>query len=908
MIKSGEREKEKISNMKRFIAVLSGLLVLPAFAEVAPIFYEDVIEYAEDEFAEPDIVLDEMTDDVQSVGAPTVVAPASTKSAATPRSAATVRTSRAAPATTNSAVTSRSTPSRAVSARSATATTASRGTSATGTQSRAAVSRGTVSRAAVTAGNTNFKTTAPTQTVTARTSAPATSGSTTARAGLTQTDTVNTPLYTGRVGVRTNASARVPTIRVATATSSAATTTSTSTPTPADMDQLAELTEYCRAQYTSCMDNFCNVLDDNQGRCSCSANLKNYAKTEDALKQATEDLQDVAQKIQYIGLTSDEVETLFKQTEAELAMQQNSDNTQLKNDLDRIKNMIVDVKAGTTTTTDTGMSLDLSGLLDFSFSSTGFDLASLFGGNNNTTSISNQRGADLYKTATARCKASVLNSCTAQGVDASVVTNAYDLEIDKQCIAYERSLTDTNTQMTQTVRNAKSVLQKARLLVAQQKNAYDLRGCINALDSCMQDDFVCGSDYENCLDPTGKYIVNGKIVVGSVPGDAAVPSDADMANFLRPKIGKLDSRGRASGMCGKVMLKCQNSVKKNDKYDADNPLVTEYLARTIPRIRALRAKMLSDYGATCATDVISCVNQNGYEQSRDAAARACAAVIRTCLSLIDDDGGDSFDDIRNWLTSILGTPPTSDSDTNQWPGVPGFPDANVEKTPTDAELSLWQRQDIDACLSIGNTKISKSGAFCVMYGKDVNETEDELQKRAQQAVSRYGGVINFSLSRRRGYSETIKKVPTVNVQMYMMRFAYYIAKTGCKEMGGEYPTSLGGRNSWPKCTGISVSDAEQCKTLHLKTLVGLNPIPHSLGPLTVSYNYNKNTGMCNVGLMGGFYTAADIPGTCQNGFEPDPKDPTECIATYCLTGDLPEHSSPTVCMTVDEIPARSSNF
>ena len=315
------------------------------------------------------------------------------------------------------------------------------------------------------------------------------------------------------------------------------------------------------------MDNFCNVLDDNQGRCSCSANLKNYAKTEEALKQATEDLQDVAQKIQYIGLTSDEVETLFKQTEAELAMQQNSDNTQLKNDLDRIKNMIVDVKAGTTTTTDTGMSLDLSGLLDFSFSSTGFDLASLFGGNNNTTSISNQRGAELYKTATARCKASVLNSCTAQGVDASVVTNAYDLEIDKQCIAYERSLTDTNTQMTQTVRNAKSVLQKARLLVAQQKNAYDLRGCINALDSCMQDDFVCGSDYENCLDPTGKYIVNGKIVVGSVPGDAAVPSDADMANFLRPKIGKLDSRGRASGMCGKVMLKCQNSVKKNDKYD-----------------------------------------------------------------------------------------------------------------------------------------------------------------------------------------------------------------------------------------------------------------------------------------------------------------------------------------------------
>ena len=34
----------------------------------------------------------------------------------------------------------------------------------------------------------------------------------------------------------------------------------------------------------------------------------------------------------------------------------------------------------------------------------------------------------------------------------------------------------------------------------------------------MQDDYVCGADYENCLDPSGKYIVNGQIVVGSMPG------------------------------------------------------------------------------------------------------------------------------------------------------------------------------------------------------------------------------------------------------------------------------------------------------------------------------------------------------------------------------------------------------
>ena len=179
-------------------------------------------------------------------------------------------------------------------------------------------------------------------------------------------------------------------------------------------------------------------------------------------------------------------------------MQTSTDNSQLKNDLDKIKNMIIDVQSGKASTTSSGMSFDLSGLLDFTIDSTGFDLTSLLGSmSGNNDSISNQRGQQLYETAASRCKAAVLNSCAAQGVDTTIITNSYDLEIDKACIQYERSLTESNDQMTSTVRNAKSVLQRARLLVAQQKNQYDLRGCVNALDDCMQDDFVCGDDYEN---------------------------------------------------------------------------------------------------------------------------------------------------------------------------------------------------------------------------------------------------------------------------------------------------------------------------------------------------------------------------------------------------------------------------
>ncbi|MFQ6702782.1 MAG: hypothetical protein ACLRFO_01075 [Alphaproteobacteria bacterium] len=683
--------------MKRFIAVLSGLLVLPAFAEVAPIYYDEVVEYADEETPAEEVV------EEASVAAPVVpvMAPSAVNPRTTNRNA-----SRTVPTTSD--VASRTSGNRAV-ASSRTTSNAVTSRTTTNAASRNAATR-VSTRAARSATNGTQ------QIATTRRAMQSAQPAVAARASIVQTDTVNTPLYTGRVGSRASAvRARIPTITALSGSSTTA--TETVAETTQSMDELAQITDFCKAQYTSCMDNFCNVLDDNQGRCSCSKNIKNYAKTEEALKAATEALQDVAQQIQYIGLSADEIETLFTQTEAEIKMQSTQDNTSLKNDLDRIKNLIVDVKSGSASTaTDSGMNFDLSGLLDFSISSTGFDLASLFGASTaDTSSISNQRGETLYKTAASRCKASVLNSCAAQGVDISVITNSYDLEIDKQCIAYERSLTDTNTEMTQTVRNAKSVLQRARLMVAQEKNSYDLRGCVNALDSCMQDDYVCGTDYEYCLDPTGKYIVDGEIVVGSTPGyvvsDTQVPApSADyasntlygtwyygseekyawgatqndgtltdyinstvvataqkepsdiMSNYLLYKIG-YNEGGKNFGMCMSVLNKCQDYTYKgtnasNREYKPDNNVVKEYLQRTLTKIKVAQDKVISDYAENCITDVSSCLASNNYDDTNTAkqniAINACRSQVRTCMSVNGDSTKDpSPDDMKKWVENIF---------------------------------------------------------------------------------------------------------------------------------------------------------------------------------------------------------------------------------------------------------------
>ena len=416
--------------MKRFIAVLSGLLVLPAFAEVAPIYYDEVIEYN-----------DEAIDESEQIEEETVI---SSKPNVVQRNVAGRSVSRAISAGTNT--NSRTnTNTRAV---------ASSPRNAQQTQ------RGTISRAT------------KTQTVSARpqvaTRSRATNVSARSATGSTRTSDTSKPVTarvaaTGNVisGARTNSGtpgvltdsgdplyistgARVGTNRRSTTSRNSSASTVTTpvitneniTETTSTLDALAELTDYCKAQYAQCMDNYCNVLDDNQGRCSCSGNITKYEKTEKSLAAVSESFQDVIQKIKYIGLTASQIEALFAETEAELTMKTNSDTSTLKNSLDAIKKKIVDVTGGKTTTNLLdGLSFDMSGLLDTDFSST-FDLNSFLG----NTKVSNQRGTSLFNTATQRCRTAVLNSCTAQGIDANVVINSYDLAIDRQCVEYERSL------------------------------------------------------------------------------------------------------------------------------------------------------------------------------------------------------------------------------------------------------------------------------------------------------------------------------------------------------------------------------------------------------------------------------------------------------------------------------------
>lgn len=489
-------------------------------------------------------------------------------------------------------------------------------------------------------------------------------------------------------------------VRALQSRAASSTTTTTQRETIAEakerLEQTADLNKSCQEQYNDCMDQFCAVIDSNQKRCSCSANLSRYTKVETAVKDANTQLNEVAQRIRYVGLSADEIRAIMSATEAEEALSGARDTTETRNMLADIEDLIKNPSSSTSVAgNDSFSTLDLN--LDFSDTSDLFNLDFL---NNNSSSMSNLRGTDLYNAAKKRCN-SILSQCKEAGATQQQLTANYDLAIDKDCIAYEQGLTKMNETLVSNVRSANLMLQKARLAVLQNKNQYDAKGCIAALDTCMTDEMVCGENYEKCLDPTKRYIdENGKVVIGqdiTYIRDFMESYDNSVINteFLRNaaatgKVVGIDAckkdisgtsgeNGAANGdgwcavkyllqkigtgvrvtegLCRPVLDKCQRyTYDGNNNYQPYNDIVLNYIQRAMVNIKSGQEKVIADYAANCMVDVATCYNQqvtqvNAWTSSasvgsiRNVMRGACRNVVLTCgYAIFDDCTGDSCPD------------------------------------------------------------------------------------------------------------------------------------------------------------------------------------------------------------------------------------------------------------------------
>lgn len=768
--------------------------MLPAFAEVAPIYYDEITEYTDEMLDEFGIPVEEEIGTNTKQQTPVIQKPIVAKrnvagrsvSRATPTgntakvaSRTNVSSRAVASSPRNAQQTPRSTVSRTVKTRTAAITT-KKPSVVSRSRATTRLSRSGTTSAKVTTQSTTLNTNADTDASTsARISANGNvisgvrdyylSSSTTSPTILTDS---GNPLYISN-SAGNNASRR-PAVRTSGVIAKTSTLTSAEAANATDnLSAVSDLTEYCKTQYAQCMDNYCNVLDENQGKCSCSSDIQSYENLEKELTQRNEEFQDAIQKIKYIGLTAEQIETLFKETEAEIALkdEKNKDTSAIKSSLDEIKDKILNSSFGTANTnsgSDLDVTFDTSGFIQANMSSASvqtFNINSFI--NNGSTNVTHPRGKELFETATDRCGIAVLDACVEKGIDSDIIVNSYDLAIDKDCIEYERALKEKTTEMRNNVRNAQNVLQQARLLVAQRKNAYDLRGCVEALDECMQGEYVCGEDYTLCLDPTGKYIADGKVIPGSKPGVAGVMptsstttglanvwkysglgSDWQMSEFItaelkdwKPKsssttsnksdiaiqlltrIGYIEEKnGKTTnyGMCSEILNQCQNYTYETVtggklQYYPDNEVVRQYLSLALTKIKAKQDTILAEYAENCWTDVYTCITLNNYNETlpatnavNKAAVASCKNEINTCMSVADAGGT-----ADNWVANHIVT------DTSvQW-AIISFA---KEHTPTAVANAAAETANANIIKIIPLTELGNGGILD--YKNNCNPTDE----------------------------------------------------------------------------------------------------------------------------------------------------------------------------------------
>ncbi|MBO4683406.1 MAG: hypothetical protein J5611_02390 [Alphaproteobacteria bacterium] len=415
------------------------------------------------------------------------------------------------------------------------------------------------------------------------------------------------------------------------------------------MQQSADLNRSCQEQYNDCMDQFCAVVDANQKRCSCSANLSKYTKVEAAVKEANTKLNEVAQNIRYVGLSADEISAIMSATEAEEALSGKKDTTESRNMLAEIEKMIKDPTTSSMSYSETS---DNYGMLDIDLDFSASDVSDLFnldfldGGDSG--SIAKLRGSSLYNAAKKRCNA-IITQCKDIGGSADQITGNYDLAIDKDCIAYEAGLNKMNETLVSNVRSATRMLQKARLAVLENQNSYNARECVSALEKCMTDEMVCGENYNKCIDPTKMFIdENGNVVLGkninsiqeymenynnanvdkdflsaaynstisdtscrTALGGTQTGSGGDGHCIVKYLLGKIGTKQKATdeGLCRPVLDKCRAyTYDTRGNYSAYNDIVVNYIQRAMVNIKAAQYRIVSDYASSCLTDIASCYN------------------------------------------------------------------------------------------------------------------------------------------------------------------------------------------------------------------------------------------------------------------------------------------------------------
>ncbi len=248
--------------------------------------------------------------------------------------------------------------------------------------------------------------------------------------------------------------------------------------------------EKCKTAYFTCMDQFCQLKDDNYRRCSCSNRVFELSEIRGVMQDAGQQLTVFTENLDVVGMTAEQATAMKTASEGELAL--TDDNSASKALLQAIMNSIRGEDA-----TVGGKFSDLNSI------NLAFDSANAFGTQDAGQIIATYNGQNLYNAVYPQCRAAVKADCTDAQLQRAIT--AYLMAVEQDCNTVASSIEKQQKEMKSSVRESSALLDLARVENRQKHNSDDITTCLNNVESAILSEEVCGANYKKCLD-NGEFI------------------------------------------------------------------------------------------------------------------------------------------------------------------------------------------------------------------------------------------------------------------------------------------------------------------------------------------------------------------------------------------------------------------
>ena len=248
--------------------------------------------------------------------------------------------------------------------------------------------------------------------------------------------------------------------------------------------------EQCKSAYFNCMDQFCQLKNDDYRRCSCSNRVFDLTEIRETMQDAGSQLTVFNENLDVVGMTAAQATAMKTASEGENAL--TADTSASKQLLQAIMNSIrgTDASVG-------GKYSDLNSI------TLSFDTVNAFGTADAGQVIASYNGRNLYDAVYPQCREAVRADCTDAQLQRAI--NAYLMAVEQDCNTVESALKQQQREMKSAVRESSAMLDLARVENRQEHNSDDMASCLANVEAAILSEEVCGSGYHKCLD-NGEFI------------------------------------------------------------------------------------------------------------------------------------------------------------------------------------------------------------------------------------------------------------------------------------------------------------------------------------------------------------------------------------------------------------------